>query len=191
MRNKKGLAQTDEKDFEFIGEVLDESSIKSKTKNEYKKWVHTKVKKAAFELYVEEKNTMSKIRSLKYTQLETQLYLKDKMFDKEERKLLYALRSRCHTTKENFKKMYKNDIECSFGCDSKETQTHVFGECEPIKRYLKSTTSAQYEGIYKNAQCQKQTVQVLLQIDKAREQMLSLLPGEAEARTHASPMQQI
>ena len=68
------------------------------------------MKKAAFELYVEEKNTMSKKRSLKYTQLETQLYLKDKMFDKEERKLLYALRSRCHTTKENFKKMYKNDI---------------------------------------------------------------------------------
>ena len=62
--------------------------------------MQSKVKKAAFKSYVEEKNTMSKIRGLKNTQLKMQLYLKDKMFDKEERKLLYALRSRYHTTKE-------------------------------------------------------------------------------------------
>lgn len=106
------------------------------TKTEYKKWVHSKVKKAAFDSYIEEKNTMSKIRSLKYTKLETQLYLKENMFDKEERKLLYALRSRCHTSKDNFKTMNKNYLKCSFGCDSIEMQKHVFGECEPIKHFF-------------------------------------------------------
>ena len=185
--NKGDWYKLIKKDFEFIGEDLDEDSVKMKTKNEYKKWVISKVKKAAFDAYIEEKNTLSKIRSLNYTKLETQLYLKDKMFDKEERKLLYAMRSRCHMSKNNFKKMNRNDLKCSFGCDSIETQKHVFGECEPIKHFLKSSTSVQYEGIYEDAESQKHTIKDFLEIDKARQEMMSLLPGEAEARTHASP----
>ena len=37
-----------EADLKFIGEQVDKESIKAKSKNEYKKWVNNKLRKAAF-----------------------------------------------------------------------------------------------------------------------------------------------
>ena len=42
-----------------ISEQVDEESIKAKSKNEYKKWVNNKVRKAAFNANIEEKNMLS------------------------------------------------------------------------------------------------------------------------------------
>ena len=44
-----------EADLKFIGEQVDEESIK----NEYKKWVNNKLRKAAFNANIEEENMLS------------------------------------------------------------------------------------------------------------------------------------
>ena len=173
-----------ESDFKFIGEDFDENSLKMKTKSEFKRWVNVKVRKAAFALYIEEMKGLSKIKTLEYTKLEVQEYLTSAMFNKQERQLLIDLRSKCHQSKENFRKLYKNNIKCRFGCDKDENQRHVFTECDKFKEY--DTNSGSYEGIFGNALSKKQTIEGFLKIDQARQQ-LTLLPGEDNARTHASP----
>ena len=127
---------------------------------------------------------LSKIKTLEYTKLEVQEYLTSAMFNKQERQLLIDLRSKCHQSKENFRKLYKNNIKCRFGCDKDENQRHVFTECDKFKEY--DTNSGSYEGIFGNALSKKQTIEGFLKIDQARQQ-LTLLPGEDNARTHASP----
>ena len=133
-------------DFKFIGEDFDENSLKMKTKSEFKMWVNVKVRKAAFALYIEEMKLLSKIKTLEYTKLEAQVYLTSPIFNKQERKLLVSLRSKCHQSKENFKKLNKNNLKCRFGCDKNENQRHVFTKCDKFKDY--GTNNVSYEGIY-------------------------------------------
>ena len=118
------------------------------------------------------------------TKLEAQEYLKSAMFNQQERQLLVALRSKCHQSKENFKKLNKNNLNCKLGCDKIESQVHVFTECDKLKS--DETQNVPYEGVYGSLQSQKQTIEVFQKIDQARQQ-LTLLPGEDDARTHASP----
>ena len=60
------------KDFEFIGEELEDTIISQYSKNQYKHIIKSKVRKAAFELYNNSKK--SKICEIKNTTLETQLF---------------------------------------------------------------------------------------------------------------------
>ena len=61
------------------------------------------VKNAAFK-YITQKNGHSKIRDVSYDTLEIKDYLKSEMFNPKERNLLYALRSRSHPAKLNYRK---------------------------------------------------------------------------------------
>ena len=72
----------------------------------YRKKIKDLIRKAALKELTEKKNTLSKIRELKYETLKIQPYLKCPKFHRDERKLLYALRSRMHPSKNNFRKMY-------------------------------------------------------------------------------------
>ena len=60
-----------------------------------------------------------------------------KFFKNNERNLLYALQSNCHTNKSNFKKMYKDGLQCRFGCNVTETQVHTFTKCKPLLQEAK------------------------------------------------------
>ena len=100
-------------DFKFINEEMNDDEIKKIPKNVYKERIKKKVKQAAFESYVKEKNLLSKIKDIEYTKLETQHYLTSPMFNKEERMLLFSLRSKCHGAKDNFKNMFLH-IAASF-----------------------------------------------------------------------------
>ena len=82
------------------------------------------VKKAAFDSYLKERDTLSKIKEVEYGEFKIQDYLTNKMLNRSERKLLYALRSRCYNAKQNFKSLYKNNMCCRFGCKVTETQEH-------------------------------------------------------------------
>ena len=173
-------------DFIFVENKLNDEEIKKIPKETYKKMVKNMVNKAAFKEYLAKKETHKKIKKLEYEQLELQPYLKSKQFSGKERKLLTLLRSRCHPAKNNFKKMYQNNIKCNFGCNEDEDQEHIFTRCEPI---LKKVTSknVKYEDIFKDVDAQKEIVEHFARIEEERNKaMEALSPGGEQARTRAS-----
>ena len=173
-------------DFIFVENELNDEEIKKIPKETYKKMVKKMVNEAAFKSYTAKKETYQKMRNLEYKQLELSPYLKSNEFSGKERKLLTLLRSRCHPARNNFKKMYQNQIKCNFGCNEKEDQEHIFMRCEPI---IKNVTSkkVEYGDIFKERDKQKETVEHFVKIEEERIKALeALLPGREQARTRAS-----
>ena len=163
-------------DFKFIGEILDEDIILSYSKAAYKKHVEEKVRKASFDLYMNEKNKYSKLRKVNYEKFELQSYLKNQNFSNKERNLLYSLRSQYYSAKYNFKKMYQND-KCSLGCDTLENQEHIFQSCIKLQKNLKVPD---YNYIFGDVSRQKEAIKTFLHIEEIRKRMLEkLLPGGA------------
>merc|ERR1712204_116589 len=108
------------------------------------------------------------------------------MFSKIERELLVRLRSKCHDAKANFRKMNKNDVKCSFGCDEIECQEHIFSNCLPLQSRVSSTDTAEYQNIDSETEKQKSTIVIFMQIEQERKKAKeALLPGGDHARTHA------
>ena len=95
---------------------MDENEIASTPKEEYKKNIKMLVQKAAFKYFLKLKDGHKKLDGVKYDELKIQPYLINTQFNKKERELLYSLRSKCHKSKFNFKKMNRNNLFCSFGC---------------------------------------------------------------------------
>ena len=95
------------------------------------------------------------------------LYLTSKLFTKEERNLMYSLRSICHPAKNNFKRMNKNNLLCSLGCQNIEDQIHTFTQCPKIKV---SETGICYKNIFKVAY-QKETIELFLKVDKKKKKI--------------------
>ena len=104
---------------------MDEEEIENTPKYDYEKLMKYKVKKAAFEEFLTMKEQHGKIKEVKYYKFQKQSYLKSEL-NNIEKTLLYRLRSKCHTFKMNFRKMYRNNFQCTFGCKTDETQIHTF-----------------------------------------------------------------
>ena len=105
-----------ENDFSFLGIELKEDDIKLYTKVEYRKKINKLVKKAAFSEYIKEKEQKSKLNNLTYETFNIQPYLTKCGLTKKEISILFSLRSNSHPAKCNYKKMYSNSLQCSFGC---------------------------------------------------------------------------
>jgi hypothetical protein len=128
-----------QKDFELINEIYNERLVTSMNKKQFKKWVKSKIKKAAFNALIEDKNSdkNKKINNIKYKKLQIQSYLKSKLFSNHEINILFRLRSRTTELKSNFKTKYFDQLECSVkGCSQEESQEHVFTSCHPVLKLL-------------------------------------------------------
>ena len=182
---KSDWYQTLKKEFEFIGEDMDDDRIRKIPKGIYKKFIQKKVEKASFLTYQEEKEkSKKKMHQLKYNSLHIQCYMTDSSFTHNEIKLLFSLRSNCYPAKMNFKKMYKGDLKCFFLCDEEETQVHIFENCQPIRRKLKVHTDSKISSIYGTLSEQKEALSAFLLIDSIRKIMINeILPGRSVART--------
>ena len=164
-----------QKYFLFIEKIIDEKEIQSYSKNEYRGIIKKLIKKAAFKNFIQLKDQHSKLDGITYTSLNVQPYLTDKRFGREERKLLGLLRSRCHDSKNNFKKFYKNDILCRYGCQSAETQIHLLTQCKILDSH---TGAPNYEYIFMDSNRQKEAIQYFIQVEKVRNQLKeNLIPG--------------
>ena len=161
------------KDFEFIEETMDEEQIKNMSKIQYKKKIKDMVKKAAFKYLTKQKEEHKKVKNLVYKDLQIQPYLTSKLFNNEERNLLYSLRSMCHPAKQNFRKMNRNNLLCSFGCLQTEDQFHMFIQCPYLK--LPNQPSS-YDNIFKDLEEQKEAIQVFLPKEKLRRQLIDNFP---------------
>ena len=77
-------------------------------------------------------HTHRKLNDVSYNRLELQPYMTSQKLSNKEKQLLYKLRSKCHESKMNFKKMNRNNLQWVFGCFSNEDQEHSFVHCTPI-----------------------------------------------------------
>ena len=165
---------------------MDENNIKSMDTQSYKKYIKEKVTKSVFEHFMAEEKKHTKLDEIEYNELKIQKYLISDEFNNKERNLLYSLRSRCHSSKTNFRKMNKHNLQCTFGCTSIEDQRHIFLICNEIRSQI-NVRNTQYENIFCDIDQQKEAIEIFLQIeDKRKEMKDKLLPGDALiARTRA------
>ena len=89
-------------DFAFMGIDMDENSIKNTPKEIYRSKIKKLIRKAAFEELTVKKNSLTKVKDIKYEAFDIQLYLKSADFNTKERNLLYSLCSRMYAAKINF-----------------------------------------------------------------------------------------
>ena len=98
--------------------------------------------------FLNKKQTQSKLDGIDYLKLETQPYLTSKKLKTTEKELLFNLRSKCHSAKNNFRKMNRNNINCVLECPSKEDQRHVFLHCRPVLKLVNHNTISSCEDIF-------------------------------------------
>ena len=103
------------------------------------------------------KEKHSKLDNITYSELKVQPYLTDMRFHKEERQLIVLLRSRCHNTKNNFKKLYKNDLLCSYGCQVLEDQIHKFTQCKTLRQQITISDIPEYTHLFNDVNKQKRS----------------------------------
>ena len=179
--------QTLRKDYEFIGENLEdmEKYIERTSKDIFIQSMKSRVYKAAFQSYLRMKETCKKkMNKLSYEVFQMQPYLSSTQFTNEEKQLLFSLRSNCYPAKNNFKKMNKGNLNCIMNCHQVETQSHIFEHCQPVISKLNLAQTMDLNKIYGSLLEQKSAVEIFSKIDKMRKQIIkNLLPGEEPART--------
>ena len=132
------------KDFEIIGETLNEKEITNKSKLSHKNHIKQKVRNAAL-LYLKEKQQKhSKIKNIEYEKLETQKYMISSLFRNNEVNLLFALRSRNIDCKANFKNGF-NNILCQLCYESEDDQLHIM-KCKILNQLFQSKDMS-YESV--------------------------------------------
>ena len=156
------------KDFLFLGKEMEESEIRSMNKFDYKKKIKQLLYKAAFKEYMKEKSDRSKLNQLQYQSLQLQPYLIDKSLTYKEMYLLYSLRSRAHPAKNNYRKMYNNQIQCTFNCSSDENQKHIFEEWLPLRQDLILKRGVNVIDVYWDLKIQKAAIVDFIQIEEKR-----------------------
>ena len=156
------------KDFLFLGIEMNESEIKLTNKLEYKKKIKRLLYKAAFSEYIKEKAEKSKLNQLEYKTLHLQQYLTEPGFTYKEIYLLYSLRSRSHPAKNNYRKMYNGQIQCTFDCLSDENQQHIFEECKPLREGLHLKEGIKLQDVYGDIKLQKAAISNFIQIEEKR-----------------------
>ena len=81
------------------------------------------------------------------------------------------LRSKSHPAKNNFRKMNKNNLNCSFKCNSVETQIHIFENCKPILSKLKAPNPIKLSKIFGTIEDQCEVIDTLMNIEAIRKSM--------------------
>ena len=147
-------------DFNFIGTEINEEEIIATPKATYKKKIKQLINKAVFQYLMNLKQGHSKLNDVEYTIFQLQPYMATKTMTNEEKELLFNLRSKCHSSQANFRKMHRNNLKCIFNCPDNEDQMHSFTKCRPILSRIDNAYSVKYENIFGTLQDQKHTIQV-------------------------------
>ena len=108
--------------------------IKKMKKNEFNRMVTQKIQKWALDKLEEKKKTHSKVKELTHENLGIQKYLKHSniKITKEERQLIFQLRSEVTNVKMNCKGKYE-DLKCEACKEGDETQEHVY-KCKILNK---------------------------------------------------------
>ena len=85
--------------------------------------------RAVFEYLTNQKRNHTQLNEIPYKSLTIQPYLATKALNNKQKLLLYNLRSKCHTSKNNFNKIKRHNLNCSFNCPQIENLRHSFSNC--------------------------------------------------------------
>ena len=127
---------------------MNEDEISATSKSVYKKKIKDLINKSAFEYFMDLKKGHSKLADVTYNKFQIQPYLRAKELNNSGKELLFNLRSNCHSSKHNFKKINKNNTNCLFKCPNIEDQRHSFTLCTPILSNICNAFTTKYESIY-------------------------------------------
>ena len=164
---------------------MDEGAITATSKTEYKRKIKSLILSAALEYLNKVKLSHRKLDFVSYTQLKIQPYLVSSQLSNMEKELVYSLRSHCHKSKHNFKKLHGRDINCSLGCSKVEDQNHIFTNCRPVISKLKITQPVAYHVIFGPLNEQIKIISNLMNIETTRNHMkIHLLPGGPCSQDH-------
>jgi hypothetical protein len=171
-------------DFIFIEKDLNENEIMSTPKNVYKNQMKSLINKAAFKYFLSVKENHTKLNNVTYKKFQLQPYLASKNISNEEKQLLYKLRSKCHDSKTNFKKMHKNNLQCVFGCSTSEDQEHSFIHCLPIVSKINKCSKEQYNHIFGRLEEQIIIIKTFKKIERLRQHIIKNhhLPGSTSCQ---------
>ena len=103
------------------------AQIANMSKNKFKDLVKKSSEKASFQSLIRDKQSKSKGKELSYKCLETQSYFhSENGLDVETMRRIYQIRSREIQVKANFPSLFQ-DTSCPYkGCQSEDTQSHLF-----------------------------------------------------------------
>ena len=164
------------KDFTTIGLSFDLSFVASSSKDAFCKLVKNKIREAALEYLKNLQKKHTKVKDVKYANLEIQPYLRSPLFSNPETKLLVALRSRTADFKANFSNLNGGQVECPLHCwgqdeqPLEDTQQHLL-LCS--KLIIESNDIAcgkvAYEDIFGSVIRQKEAITLFTQLLEIKE----------------------
>ena len=159
-------------DLKYLSDHLTESYIKSRSSAALKTEIKTLIRKKALEYLSKKQSEHSKIRSIKYSQLEAQSYIVSPLFTNEEVSVLYALRSRMIRTKVNFPSNHQS-LACTLCQSHIDDQQHIL-HCKVIATQFASKyasrNSCTYSDIFsENVHKQKEIAHLFVKLLKIRE----------------------
>ena len=168
-----------------------EDHIASKTPAEYKQFIKTKIRDAAFTTLQATKNTHSKVKDNNYENLDKpQPYLMSKLFTNQQCSIIFALKSKTiRGIKDNFKLMYSGDILCPICERSRDTQQHVL-QCKVLQDILPMKSHIKYDHLNGTILEQKEFVDLYEKYLEIRDEIIDnkdsqhSLPGRYTGPLH-------
>jgi hypothetical protein len=134
-------------DFDFIKKEMDENEIASTPKSLYKEKIKKLIDKSVFEYFINQKRSHKKLNDVTYSNFKIQPYLITHTLNNKQKELLYNLRSQCYGSKNNLKKMNRNNLQCIFKCQQVEDQIHTFLNCAPVLDNIEGSYTTDYKDI--------------------------------------------
>ena len=162
-----------EKDFDIIGEHLPEDTIAAMAPIEFKKYVKSKIRNAAFQYLEGLKNSHSKVRENIYSGLENpQDYITSKLFTNQQCSLIFALKSRTlRGVKTNFKSMNQENLLCPLCERYSDTQEHI-GQCQVLRDVQPINIPVDYSSLFGTVQQQKDFIEKYEKYLNLRDELL-------------------
>ena len=162
-----------EKDFETIGETLDEDKSSAFDTKQYKEHIKDNVRKTAFKDLEDKKVSHSKVRENIYSSFDRpQEYLTSKTFTNQQSFLIFALKSKTvRNIKENFPNMNSDNSLCPVCERSPDTQQHIL-DCQVLKNILPMHTDVEYNKLFGTTQEQKEFIIIYEKYLEERDELL-------------------
>ena len=147
------------------------------SKNEYKKYVKSRIKSAALDYLKELQGTHSKIKHIKYDELKAQEYMLSPLFSNDEVNLLHCIRARYVDCKANFSQRYLNDnLLCTLCKSDTDDQKHILA-CNVLQKEMKAkdvvSVRVEYDDIFaKDVKKQKTATALFTDLLRIRKDLL-------------------
>ena len=131
---------------------------------QFKDFIKKKVKAVAFEHLIKLKESHSKVKHIRYSELKTQEYLVNNLFSNKDAEMLFNLRTKTDKNfKANFPSLNRGSLCCPLLCWTAQeaapldTQEHLF-ECTKLKMTV-NQNGTDYAQLFGNAQSQKEILE--------------------------------